>query len=163
MPFTVTCSPSRRFDTDAGDTMAPYWLVLDKLQVLTAARWCCGVLATPLGPRKVAQGQRHTQAGTKPISLTLHISLLEARDLALGQGSPPVCTEAHSPRPQPLLPSPSPFTETLSDNFRPRTRPPSAPFSSPTEPFWGKRAPLARTARGQMDRVFSRPRPVSRG
>ena len=50
---------------------------------------------TPPGPRKVAQGQRHTQAETKPTSLTLHISLLEARDLALGRGSPPVCTEAH--------------------------------------------------------------------
>ena len=50
---------------------------------------------TPLGPRKVAQGQRHTQAEIKPTSLTLHISLLEARDLALGRGSPPVCTEAH--------------------------------------------------------------------
>ena len=47
---------------------------------------------TPLGPRMVAQGQRHTQAETKP----LHISLQEARDLALGRGSPPVCTEAHS-------------------------------------------------------------------
>ena len=51
---------------------------------------------TPLGPRKVAQGQRHAQAETKPTSLTVHISLLEARDLALGQGSPPVCTEAHT-------------------------------------------------------------------
>ena len=45
---------------------------------------------------KVAQGQRHTQAETKPTSLTLHISLLEARDLALGRGSQPVCTEAHT-------------------------------------------------------------------
>ena len=55
----------------------------------------CLVFETPFGPRKVAQGQRHTQAETKPTSLTFHISLLEARDLALGRGSPPVCTEAH--------------------------------------------------------------------
>jgi hypothetical protein len=38
------------------------------------------------------------QAETKPTSLTLHISLLEARDLAIGRGSPPVCTEAHKVR-----------------------------------------------------------------
>ena len=56
---------------------------------------------TKLGPRKVARGQRHAQAETKPTSLTLHISLLEARDLALGRGSPPVCTEAHTQTAQP--------------------------------------------------------------
>ena len=50
---------------------------------------------TPLEPRKVTQGQRHTQAKTKRTSLTLHISLLEASDLGLGRGSPTVCTEAH--------------------------------------------------------------------
>ena len=48
-----------------------------------------------LGPRKVAQGQRHTQAETTPTSSTLHVRQLEARDLALGRSSPPVCTEAH--------------------------------------------------------------------
>ena len=58
----------------------------------------CAKCGTPLRPRKVAQGQRHMQAETKPTSLTLHISLLEARDLAIGRGSPPVCTEAHKVR-----------------------------------------------------------------
>ena len=51
---------------------------------------------TPLGSRKVAQGQVHTQAETKLTPLTLYIGHLEACDLALGRGSPPFCTEAHT-------------------------------------------------------------------
>ena len=57
---------------------------------------CNHCTETPLGPRKAAQGQRHTQAETKPTASTVHITQLEARDLALGRGSLPVCTEAHT-------------------------------------------------------------------
>jgi hypothetical protein len=51
---------------------------------------------TPLVQREAAQGRRRTQEETRDASLTLHSSLLEARDLALDRGSPPVYTEAHT-------------------------------------------------------------------
>ena len=47
---------------------------------------------TPLVQREAAQGRRRTQKETRDASLTLRISLLEAHDLALGRGSPPVCS-----------------------------------------------------------------------
>ena len=50
---------------------------------------------TLLGPREAAQARRRTQEETRDTSLTVHIAQLEARDLALGRGSLPVCTEAH--------------------------------------------------------------------